>query len=164
MTLKSNALNEMQLLRTMRWEKEGVLNFASYETLPHELLHSVHVAENLGDEIVKIEGSVVDEKSAEAKPKKIIKRNLRKGETPFGEKLHKMQTSNDRRLMMKEIMDQAGLLEATTEQILFENLHRQWIRDELVSNETDPDLLACLEVSANAVEKIGRYRKVPTEW
>jgi hypothetical protein len=153
MAIRSESLNEALLRRQIRLEREYSIHYVSYEKFAHHQISRIFLATHQKDRVEELASTPL-RKVTKDTPKsptlhKIAARNLTRSKPSHAPSLRDRVTyfkpEDSLSAQMKKIMAQENLREATTEEIIDENLIRRIIESRLLqAHLTNPILKKAL--------------------
>ena len=164
MMINTKAINEAQLRREIRYQKEGSLHAVSYKKLGLHALDRIFLSKALRQgQIEALATGAVTEKiplgthnvsalaSSEGKPKtteKIARRQLSRPVLegkPLKDRIRYFDEKNNLTDEIKKLMKEEGLSEMSIDDLVKENLERQAAREILAENLESGTLKKCMQ-------------------
>jgi len=157
MAIPSEEINEMNLWQNIRWEcEQKILNAASYSCIRQHQISKIFASTDHEKDLPSTSWKATKSLTSNHKIKKIMQRELAKSRSTeqllLRDRIHWFDPEESYEAQLNKFLETEGLQEATTDEIVQENMVRQWIREKLFEKESDPALKACLEASVTDIE------------
>jgi hypothetical protein len=159
MTINTKAINEAQLRRDIRYQKERSLHPVSYKRIGHHAIDRIFLSRVSRQEqiaalaVEQEKHDISREVPKQSKPSTIDKiagrqLNKKRGQgVPLKDRITYFDPADNLQAEIKKLMEERGLSEMTIDDLVQENLERQALREILAEMLEDKELKHCMSAA-----------------